>query len=465
MKKVSSITKKAFSSVEVLLAIAMFSLVIVGIGGAISYILQNGQFFSNKNKAIYLAEEGIEAIRAIRDEGFSNLQDGEYGINIENNKWVLVPNQSITDGFARTIRISTSDQNTREVESIVQWEKETGGVNNVSLSTTLTNWLRVVPLPNFQNPSIRATLDLSGSQDAIDIVYRDNFAYVIRSGSNPNFSVINFTNQSAPIITNSQNLSGGSTSLFALNNYLFMTSGNNSTELRVGDITNGSTMDVISSYNAPGNADGLSVFATQNTIFLGRVRNNSTEVIILSYNSPSGPFTELSTIETNGNVNDIIIIDNTLYLATDNQSQEVIIFNVSNLAAPTLLGTYNIPGNTRATVLKYYNNNLIVGAANGNLYTLNVSNPSSISVINTLNLGGGINDISLDSNTGLAYIATQNSSREFQVYNLSNPNSPVEVSFLNLNDQITALTYHRDINSVLFASSSNSAEFGIIGSN
>lgn len=465
MKKVSSITKKAFSSVEVLLAIATFSLVIVGIGGSISYILQNGVFFSNKNKAIYLAEEGIEAIRAIRNEEFSNLQDGEYGINIENNKWVLIPTQSVTDGFVRRIRITTIDQNTREVESIVQWEKETGGVNNVSLATTLTNWLRVVPLPNFQNPSITATLDLSGGQDAIDIVYKDNFAYIIRASGNPNFSAINITNQNAPVISNSQNLSGGSSSLFILGNYLFMSSGNNSTELRVGDISNGSSMNVISSYNAPGNANGLSVFANNNTVFLGRERNNSSELIILNYNSINGPFTELSSIETNSNVNDIIVIDNTLYLATDNSSQEIIVFNISNLAAPTLLGTYDIPGNTSATVLKYYNNNLIVGAANGNIYTLGVSNPSSISVINTLNLGGAINDISLDSNTGFAYIATANTTREFQVYNFTNPNSPQEISFLNLSDQIRALTYHRDIDSVLFASSSNSEEFGIIGSN
>ena len=65
--------------------------------------------------------EGLEAVRNIRDEDFSNLEDGFHGLVIQDGVWRLTGEPDTTNIFSRQIEISAVDANTKKVVSTVSW--------------------------------------------------------------------------------------------------------------------------------------------------------------------------------------------------------------------------------------------------------------------------------------------------------------------------------------------------------
>lgn len=131
---------QGFSIVEVLLSGALLVLIITAFVGAIIYGEQSTSVAGGISRASFLAEEGVEAVRNIRDESFSNLVDGAYGLLVSNHKWVLSGNSDETDGYVRQINISTIDTNKKLITSTITWQETPQRTGNVVLTTELTNW-------------------------------------------------------------------------------------------------------------------------------------------------------------------------------------------------------------------------------------------------------------------------------------------------------------------------------------
>lgn len=159
MQKVCLIIKsqKGFSVAEIIVASAVFVLFVTIFTGILVSSINGLDYSGTKNRAIILAEEGLEATRSIRDSNFSNLVDGTYGINNNGAQWVFIPTQDIVDNyFTRKIIISSIDANTKSVISVVDWNNlKTNG--SVSLLTHFANWQRRV-----SNMSENFIVDISG---------------------------------------------------------------------------------------------------------------------------------------------------------------------------------------------------------------------------------------------------------------------------------------------------------------
>jgi prepilin-type N-terminal cleavage/methylation domain-containing protein len=134
---------RGFSLVEVMLAVAIFSLIVSVFVGALIYAQQSVASFGSHAKASFLAEEGLEAARNIRDAGFSNLTDGTYGLAISGGQWVFFGSSDTTDNFTRTITISTIDPERKQVSSNVFWQENPQRTGSVALITYLDNWAAV----------------------------------------------------------------------------------------------------------------------------------------------------------------------------------------------------------------------------------------------------------------------------------------------------------------------------------
>src|SRR3990167_512120 len=91
MSKISPLTQKGFSTIEVLLASTILVLIVTAFMGAYIYGSESTALAGQRVRAVFLAEEGLEASRNIRDENFSNLTDGTKGLSISGNQWTLVP--------------------------------------------------------------------------------------------------------------------------------------------------------------------------------------------------------------------------------------------------------------------------------------------------------------------------------------------------------------------------------------
>lgn len=128
---------------EVLLAIAIFS---IGIG-AVSHLYLNSyvaiQHSNEKNEAVFLAKEGIEAVRSVRNNNFGDLTEvSEYGVEIDvNNNWVLKNTPDlIINKYTRNIDIENIDEETWKIISTVSWQPPRGAEAVVSFEDYLTAW-------------------------------------------------------------------------------------------------------------------------------------------------------------------------------------------------------------------------------------------------------------------------------------------------------------------------------------
>jgi len=133
--------QKGFSIVEILLSSAMLAMIVTAFTGAIIYGEQITQVAGGISRASFLAQEGIEATRSIRDQSFSNLINGSYGLAVSGNKWVFSGNSDATNGFVRQIVVSDgTDSNRKTITSTVIWQETIQRTGNVGLTTEFSNW-------------------------------------------------------------------------------------------------------------------------------------------------------------------------------------------------------------------------------------------------------------------------------------------------------------------------------------
>jgi len=149
------INKFGFSLIEIIIAIAIFSIIIAGgLTGFIPILNQNRQ--SNEIiQANRLAEEGLEAVRSIRNRDFNLLSAGNKGVGISSNLWNFNGTSDTAGKFTRQISITaanrdtngilvatggTTDPDTWLIKSLVTWNYSVGQTKQFSLDTILTNW-------------------------------------------------------------------------------------------------------------------------------------------------------------------------------------------------------------------------------------------------------------------------------------------------------------------------------------
>lgn len=145
----------AFSMIEIVIALGIFSLFVTGIASSASltYIAEK-QGGENTIVQAY-AQEGIEAVRSIGKRGWSELLIGTHGLTKSNNYWELSgANETIGD-YQREIIISevyrdvnnnivtsngTLDQHTKKITVNIRWPVN-GDLDHIfTLDTYLTNW-------------------------------------------------------------------------------------------------------------------------------------------------------------------------------------------------------------------------------------------------------------------------------------------------------------------------------------
>ncbi len=134
--------KNAFSLVEIILSVAIFALV----ASLFIFLIIESYKINEKAQdialATFLAEEGIEAVRSVRDANFSELKAGTYKLVIENNRWVLKTGEERIGKFTRQIIISSIDRDRRKIVSLVSWQPRSGARREVRLFSRITNWTK-----------------------------------------------------------------------------------------------------------------------------------------------------------------------------------------------------------------------------------------------------------------------------------------------------------------------------------
>lgn len=152
--------KNGFGLVEVLVGASILTaFIVLGVAGFQFFI---GQSYKSVDKvqAAFLAEEGVEAMRFIRDKGFqdhiSTLSDGsDYYLDFSDDTWSATSTTQpyINSTFKRVVSVEgvnrdsndditetggSYDPNTKKITVSVEWQTKTG-TTSTSISTYLMN--------------------------------------------------------------------------------------------------------------------------------------------------------------------------------------------------------------------------------------------------------------------------------------------------------------------------------------
>ncbi len=159
MSKAQNQRQRGMTLVEAVVGISLFALVITGLAGAYFYYLRNVFKLTQTIQGSYLAEEGIEAIRSMRDNGWSAsfnvyVPGTTYYFEWSGSKWLATTVPTTTDGiFYRKFTVETVERNasddivasggtvdsgTKKATVVVSWPSQ-NGTTTATTSTYFTN--------------------------------------------------------------------------------------------------------------------------------------------------------------------------------------------------------------------------------------------------------------------------------------------------------------------------------------
>lgn len=128
-----------FSLIEIILSSGLLALFALAFLGVLGFSQESTLRAGQRGRAIFLAEEGIEAARSIRDENFTILTAGDHGVTTS-NKWNLTNQPDTLENFTRTLTVVDVNSQTKQVTSQVAWKQTGGNQVSVSFATLFTDW-------------------------------------------------------------------------------------------------------------------------------------------------------------------------------------------------------------------------------------------------------------------------------------------------------------------------------------
>lgn len=160
-----------FTLMEIVLATALFALFSVGVVGVVLFGLRTNQVAGEKIIAQSYASEGLEAVRSIKKQSFSNLVDTipTTGLKVSSGNWIFDGiNDTLNNGkaYTRTVSIATAyrdagnnivesgipgaspDPNTKKITVAVNWTISGTLQNSILLNSYLSDWSTIIETCN-----------------------------------------------------------------------------------------------------------------------------------------------------------------------------------------------------------------------------------------------------------------------------------------------------------------------------
>ncbi|MEK7559216.1 MAG: prepilin-type N-terminal cleavage/methylation domain-containing protein [Patescibacteria group bacterium] len=183
MKIENSCQRQAgFSLIEIILAAALFMIMATGSITVILQGLDSNRLGEEQTVANQYAAEGMEAVRSIKNQGFSNLVNSAgTGIAQVSSVWAFSGGSNILSSkYTRVLTVSdvqrdcsgnivasggTTDSLTKKIMSTVSWNFTPSRANSVQLSTYLSDWKQ--PITSLLGGGILVYGDGGTTSDAI----------------------------------------------------------------------------------------------------------------------------------------------------------------------------------------------------------------------------------------------------------------------------------------------------------
>lgn len=130
---------KGFSLIEVILSLSVLAIITTIYMTSILDNEENIFLNTKRNTANNLAKEGIESVTNIRDNNFTNLIDGSYGLSEINNQVSLIPNEDIKNNYTRKIIVSSINPKLKKIEVVISWQENERRNSNITIVSYLSD--------------------------------------------------------------------------------------------------------------------------------------------------------------------------------------------------------------------------------------------------------------------------------------------------------------------------------------
>ncbi|MBI5037934.1 MAG: hypothetical protein HZC01_04515 [Candidatus Kerfeldbacteria bacterium] len=455
--------QQGVSLLEVLIAGGIFALVITVLVGGYITIQSTSVLAGSRERAIALAEEGIEAVRSIRDSAYLELIPGVHGLQLSGGHWTFAGTFDTREIFSRSITLSAIDANTMRVESRVAWDQTRTRPGEIVFTTDLTNWHRVIS-GGWSVPSLESSIDLSNTQDGLDVEASGDYAYIVRNGGTADYQIMNITNTATPTIAGTINTSGNPFHITVSSNYSYVTTASNTQELVIINHSNPVTPSIVGTFNPAGNADGQAIAVAGTHAYMSRAVSTDPEFYVVDVANPAAPAASGS-LQFASLISDLVVVGNYAYAATASNTQELLVINVANPAAPTIAGAANLTGITDAISVAAVNNILLIGRTNGLVHIIDITTPTAPVERGVYNAQGTVPSIAIKNDASLGFLGTGFATAEFQVIDLADLTAPVLYSSVDYPPAVAGLIngmyYHAVKDRAIGVGPDNAAEFFI----
>jgi len=165
-----------FGLLEAIIAVSILVIIASTATATTLHTLTANNFYNDYEKANFMAQEGLEAVRSIRNQAWSNLDIGSVscpasinkGVETVSNSWQFKSAPDVFGKFSRTLTITnvcrdvsgnidissgTYDENTKKITSTVSWNLSPSRQDNVVLNAYLTRFNKDVPPTPTENPT------------------------------------------------------------------------------------------------------------------------------------------------------------------------------------------------------------------------------------------------------------------------------------------------------------------------
>jgi hypothetical protein len=394
---------KAFSLTEILLAISLFALIMGSVSG---FVIDTLRFSENNWNRVFSAlklQEISNAVIVNKNSLWLTLVQSTNGGNkymqLVNNKYDIF-NGQITEGdityyfnvvysyrdsgghLTTVATGNTIDNFSRALILTATWTDSFGTLNTFTQTFYVTNWKSFnwnetsvadftsgdtvdavaitntaggevqqtsVLFANWCRPSLTiSSYDLPGQGVAKAIMAEPGDAYAGTGENASGISMIHATidNNDPPNVTVPGSFNGYKTNgLYGIGSTGFIATDTNDREAAIINLSNFTESGY---FDAPGNTDGISVFATATRGYLTTANN---KLYIFDLTSTSGSRPELGNLTLAGNGSKITVIGSYAYISiTGGGATDLQIIDITNAAAPTVVGTANINGGSAVDV-------------------------------------------------------------------------------------------------------------------
>jgi hypothetical protein len=434
---VQNYKEAGFLTFEIMLTLAVASVLFLG---TVALVFGNQSMQTdaqNDAQGILVAQSGMENALAggfaftapadVMSEGFTEHLQMD---------WLADYAKKITSTASF---VSSNKARKTEFNSLVLDSSENLGKDTCALGFT----------GDWKNPVLRGKIAIGQNNPATGVDANNGKVYVATNGSvaaEPDFYSIDASNLDNPTILKAIDTGPGLNALQVAGDYAFVANSSINGQLeiiKISDPANPVFVQHTKFADAQSGGVGNSIFYRSGKVYIGTPKNDGPEFYIYNVQNPLAPIF-LGEFELGTIVNKIYVYGDYAYLATADQ-KHFRILNISDPGRISEVASFSGAGwaSQSGQSLAVLGDHAIFGRAGGlpalgypELYMLDVSRPGLVTSLNSADVNFSINSIFLRS--GLAFLATNKSGGQFQVYNL-NDNQFIGYSSLPLTADSTGI--------------------------